>query len=737
MILRIFKDSVLIEVKQFDQSQIVFGRPGSEVDIFLEEDSVSPIHCLIEKRENEYYICDLGSSSGTILNQSSVLDQKIETGDVIHIGPFRIEFFVGAPKPKAAPPLAPNLIEKSVVPVAYAPPVSDKLVTSPLVPEASGASSVESTSRKIDTTQEGFVVPKLPDLEVSTNPLGGVDNESGELASPSSSSIETTPSKETPSEPKTVVINSSAISNSRGIKKKATFAKKSDIADLKTYLKPSSGASVQVVVGWHERVLNTYTFDHNKSLVFVGPGKKFDLSLPGDLSSRSFAFIRRIGEELDVLVPVGTQVSLVTSSAYFTSDELQKVNRIQSAQAGNMVRLQNNEILCLKFENTNIEIYVRRTGDSLPIRPIGFIDASATEITGLVLSFVIVALVALYMSVYSPEIEEELNTEEVRLAQFIYTKPPTPPPPPPPVEEEKIQEPPPAPPPPPPPPPKVPPKKIQVTESKPPSKPVEAVKAPAKVPVKASGTASAVRPSPSKVVKPVKQTSVKQGGSVKLGNTAGANAASKEKDVSQTGLLSAFGGGGNRSKLDKAYSGSGELLGAASQASGFSGQNSDRAGEDLGSRFKDDGAGGKGIATQGIANLVTKGRGSGNTAYGAVGEGDGKGRVTIDVPGTNAEFVGSIDREAVRRVIRSILSQIRSCYEKRLRLNPTLGGKIVITFEIAEQGRVTASNPKSNTLADPEVGSCVAARIKAQRFPEPPAGTIAVVDYPFVFDSQK
>ena len=220
-----------------------------------------------------------------------------------------------------------------------------------------------------------------------------------------------------------------------------------------------------------------------------------------------------------------------------------------------------------------------------------------------------------------------------------------------------------------------------------------------------------------------------------MGQTAGANA-NAPNDVTKTGLLSAFGGGGNRTKLDQAYTGTGELLGMADKATGTSGQNENRAGDDIGSKFKDSGAGGKGTATQGIAGLGTKGRGSGQSAYGGVGFG-GKGNVTIDAGGTDADFVGTIDREAVRRVIRSILSQIKSCYERQLRSNSSLEGKVVIQFEIEEQGRVRIAKTKTSSINDTTVESCVASRIREQRFPEPPPGTVAVVDYPFIFNSQK
>jgi outer membrane biosynthesis protein TonB len=277
-----------------------------------------------------------------------------------------------------------------------------------------------------------------------------------------------------------------------------------------------------------------------------------------------------------------------------------------------------------------------------------------------------------------------------------------------------------------------PPKKVEVTEKKVEQKGnVQSNAAKKELP---QTRASEVRAKPTKVDRPKKFTSTKQGGAVKLGEKAGANAQSA-KDVTKEGLLSAFGGGGVRNKLDQAYSGTGELLGMADKATGSSGQNESRAGDDIGSKFKDTGAGGKGTATQGIAGIGTKGRGSGQSAYGESGLG-GKGNVSIDVGGTEAGFVGTIDKEAVRRVIRSILNQIKSCYERQLRTKSDLEGKIVINFDIQEQGRVSKAVPKEASPEMRQVAECVAARIREQRFPDPPKGSFASVDYPFVFGKQ-
>ncbi|RYZ70341.1 MAG: TonB family protein, partial [Proteobacteria bacterium] len=173
--------------------------------------------------------------------------------------------------------------------------------------------------------------------------------------------------------------------------------------------------------------------------------------------------------------------------------------------------------------------------------------------------------------------------------------------------------------------------------------------------------------------------------------------------------------------------------GMAEKASGAAGFNQDRAGDDIGGKFKDVGAGGKGTATQGIAGIGTKGRGTG------YGTGDGlgdKNSVAIEPGGAEEDFVGTIDREAVRRVIRAGLREIRGCYERELnKLNKTqkLEGKVVIRWKIIEHGKAVGASVASSTLGNRAVENCVRDRLATWRFPEPPPGTEADVNYPFYF----
>ena len=358
------------------------------------------------------------------------------------------------------------------------------------------------------------------------------------------------------------------------------------------------------------------------------------------------------------------------------------------------------------------------------------VDLSGGEATGVIVSLVLVSLLALWISIYQPKPIEDAKEEEVqRIATFVYNKlpaTPTPAPTPEPPQEQvaKVQ-------------PTPPPKKVEVrdTEKQATVKSNKPDNTNRQKQVAAS-KASEVRPIPNSKNRPKSFTSTKQGGSVKTSDTASANAQSN-RDMSKVGLFSAFGGGGNRAQLDQAYSGTGELLGMADKATGTSGMNEDRAGGDLGSKFKDTGAGGKGTATQGIAGVGTQGRGGGTSAYGSGSGLGGKDAVSVEGGGFEEEWVGSIDREAVRRVVKAGLKEVRACYEKELNRNPGIEGKVVIEWDIGEQGKVLAAKVKSTSLNNSSVESCIVARLKTWRFPEPPPNLVATVSYPFTLVSRR
>lgn len=100
--------------------------------------------------------------------------------------------------------------------------------------------------------------------------------------------------------------------------------------------------------------------------------------------------------------------------------------------------------------------------------------------------------------------------------------------------------------------------------------------------------------------------------------------------------------------------------------------------------------------------------------------------------GDAAVSTDGIDREAVRSTIQRYGTQMRYCYERSLKRRPTLEGSVVVHFTIGPTGTVLEATTEDSTLADPDLETCLEARIRNLRFPVPKGGQ-AVVRYPFVF----
>ena len=678
VILRVFRNDQLQAVKQFEQDQIVIGH-DAEVHLELGDTSVSPIHCLIEHRDSGYYICDMGSQTGTFKNGQTILDEKVESGDEIFVGPFKIVFYVGAPKPKAVPTYQSTPASTPIVePVAVAPVAKVTAVKSP-EPVAKAEIPV---STPASAKEESVAAVHRPEIKVTT------------------------------------------AKGSKRKKKKQSFAPPSEIKDLSKYLKPGKGPRVEVLVAWKERIINSYHLK-NKTIVRIGQG---EVAIPEDFAPRSWPLV--VVNQVAILnLTADHTVEVVTSDTRLAHEVLAANGRLSKTAQGATLRLEQNEMAVIKHRDHALELYVRYkpATTAVPMIPMML---SGSELAGLVASLVTVALLALYISATTPKEWEEEKQEQVqRVAQIIFNEQK---PPPPPLPEQKPDVPPPQQPPKPPPPEK--PKKVVVSD-----KDQEATKKGANTTATQSarnskaGQASDVRPKPNSANRPKKFTSTRQGGAIKTG-AEGANAQSANKDVSKIGLFSALSGGGSRAKLDQAYTGAGEILGMAGNATGSSGFKEDRAGDDLGSRFKDTGAGGKGTATQGIAGLGTKGRGSGQAAYGA-GDGFGdKDSVAIQAGGSEEDFIGTIDREAIRRVIQAKINEVRGCYERVLNTLPRgqrLEGKVIISWEIVAQGAAKNARVKSSTLGNAKVENCIRDRLASWTFPEPPEGMTAEVAYPF------
>jgi RNA polymerase sigma factor (sigma-70 family) len=111
---------------------------------------------------------------------------------------------------------------------------------------------------------------------------------------------------------------------------------------------------------------------------------------------------------------------------------------------------------------------------------------------------------------------------------------------------------------------------------------------------------------------------------------------------------------------------------------------------------------------------------------------------TAPAPATDAGVRFAVDREGIRAAMRSALPEVKDCYEAWLKLNPSLGGKLVVTLTIdtddGVEGRVSRIAPLDAGLGHVPFEGCVLSSLADLRFEPPLAGPVNV-SYPFLFSA--
>jgi outer membrane biosynthesis protein TonB len=162
------------------------------------------------------------------------------------------------------------------------------------------------------------------------------------------------------------------------------------------------------------------------------------------------------------------------------------------------------------------------------------------------------------------------------------------------------------------------------------------------------------------------------------------------------------------------------------------------------------GVGGVGVANNNdqLRGIKSGGSGSGRVANvgglrgsaGIVGGGTGEGKAEKKVSGvvkSEAPAVdGELDPAMVAKEVRTRLGAIKACYERALKRNPNLSGKVVIHWTITQAGTVSGVDVEQDTLGDAEVASCIKSLIARWRFPAPAGGSVEV-SFPFVFQASQ
>ena len=75
--------------------------------------------------------------------------------------------------------------------------------------------------------------------------------------------------------------------------------------------------------------------------------------------------------------------------------------------------------------------------------------------------------------------------------------------------------------------------------------------------------------------------------------------------------------------------------------------------------------------------------------------------------GGGSDKMGTIDGKAVNRYINTRFSQVRTCYERRLKINPLLEGKVDLKIGINTKGKASSISVTKDTVRDPQMISCI------------------------------
>ncbi len=91
--------------------------------------------------------------------------------------------------------------------------------------------------------------------------------------------------------------------------------------------------------------------------------------------------------------------------------------------------------------------------------------------------------------------------------------------------------------------------------------------------------------------------------------------------------------------------------------------------------------------------------------------------------GCSAECNGNLGAQGMS-ALRAKGGQARGCYNRALRQNATLEGKMTVNVKISPTGSVCSASVSGDTLNDPAVTSCVTQMFRAGKFPAPSGGCV-------------
>lgn len=202
-----------------------------------------------------------------------------------------------------------------------------------------------------------------------------------------------------------------------------------------------------------------------------------------------------------------------------------------------------------------------------------------------------------------------------------------------------------------------------------------------------------------------------------------------EEEASSKGLLALIGTAGDSSR-------EGAVADLLSDSSGLASDVGEAlansSGVEIGRRDVDQAGlrgGGGGDGAAGIGDLGGAGGGKG-------GEVKKEAKVPKAVLEEGNVEVGSTeDAASVKSTMKRYAARIRACYEKELKSNPDLAGKVTVSWLITVDGKAEDVAVVTNLTNNAALGQCIVREVKRIPFP-PPEDDIYVDGYNWVFSSQ-
>ncbi len=140
-----------------------------------------------------------------------------------------------------------------------------------------------------------------------------------------------------------------------------------------------------------------------------------------------------------------------------------------------------------------------------------------------------------------------------------------------------------------------------------------------------------------------------------------------------------------------------------------------------------------GVATSGINSLIRKDGAAGS--LGGKGDRAVAGKVTTQPRLSQMKGTGELSKDEIQRVINSHVGEIQYCYEKQLRGNAGLAGRVVLEWTVTSSGSVSVVKVATSSLSSADATNCMMDRVKKWKFPKPRGSGNVTVVYPFVFNT--